>query len=60
VCLFCGGQCGGLGDMLIAWGLPSLAYYFFKLKEKSARITNRLTGNGVPPSERGKSDSGML
>ncbi len=29
MCIFCGGQCGGMGDMLISLGLPLLALYCF-------------------------------
>jgi hypothetical protein len=53
MCFFCGGQCGGLGDLLIALGLPSLALYFFKLKEKLAQVKNRLAGNDNDASQPG-------
>ncbi len=53
MCLFCGGQCGGLGDFLITLGLPSLALYFFKLKEKLAQVKNRFADNDAGASQRG-------
>jgi hypothetical protein len=49
MCIFCGGQCGGLGEFLISLGLPFLALYFFRLKQALKRIKNKLfhRGSGV-------------
>lgn len=32
MCMFCGGQCGGVGDFIISTVLPFLAVIFVKLK----------------------------
>ena len=42
MCIFCGGQCGGMGEFLISLGLPFLALYFFRIKRALARLKNRL------------------
>jgi len=46
MCIFCGGQCGGIGDFFISLGLPFLALYFFKVKRAFLKITNRLVPRG--------------
>ncbi len=42
MCIFCGGQCGGLGDFLISIGLPFLGLYLLKMKSSLARIKNKI------------------
>ena len=49
MCIFCGGQCGGMGDMLISLGLPLLALYFFRMKGFLLRVKDRILGR--PPCE---------
>jgi len=50
MCIFCGGQCGGVGDFFISMGLPVAALYFFKVKRAFLRIANRFVprGSAVP------------
>ena len=42
MCIFCGGQCGGMGEFLISLGLPFLALYFFRIKRALATLKNRV------------------
>ncbi len=49
MCIFCGGQCGGMGDMLISLGLPLLALYFFRMKGFLLRVKDKVLGR--PPRE---------
>ena len=49
MCIFCGGQCGGMGDMLISLGLPLLALYFFRMKGFLLRVKDKILGR--PPRE---------
>ena len=44
MCIFCGGQCGGMGDMLISLGLPLLALYFFRIKGFLLRVKAKILG----------------
>ena len=46
MCIFCGGQCGGVGDFFISLGLPFIALYFFRVKRVFLKITNRLVPRG--------------
>ncbi len=46
MCIFCGGQCGGIGEFFISLGLPFLALYFFRVKRAFLKITNRLVPRG--------------
>lgn len=41
MCIFCGGQCGGLGEFLISLGLPFLALYLSRIKSSLAKIKQR-------------------
>ncbi len=41
MCMFCGGQCGGLGEILIALGVPWLASFLYKLKQRWAKFKVR-------------------
>lgn len=52
MCIFCGGQCGGVGDFFISLGLPFLALYFYRVKRAFLRITNRLFPRGAVVLER--------
>jgi hypothetical protein len=49
MCMFCGGQCGGIGDMLISLGLPLLTLYFFRMKGFLLRMKDKVLGR--PPRE---------
>ncbi|MGA7578650.1 MAG: DUF2569 family protein [Desulfobaccales bacterium] len=56
MCIFCGGQCGGVGDFFISMGLPFVALYFFKVKRAFLKISNRFVPRGSvvpekPPQE---------
>ncbi len=42
MCIFCGGQCGGMGEFLISLGLPFLALYFFRIKQALIRLQNKI------------------
>ncbi|MGO9580815.1 MAG: hypothetical protein ACLP2P_15565 [Desulfobaccales bacterium] len=42
MCIFCGGQCGGLGEFLISLGLPLLALYLWRIKKALAKIKNKI------------------
>jgi hypothetical protein len=42
MCIFCGGQCGGVGEFLISLGLPFLALYFSRIKKLLARIKDKI------------------
>ena len=44
MCMFCGGQCGGMGDMLISLGLPLLGLYFFRMKGFLLRVKDKILG----------------
>ena len=46
MCIFCGGQCGGVGDFFISLGLPFLALYFFRVKRAFLKITNCFVPRG--------------
>ena len=42
MCIFCGGQCGGLGEFLISLGLPLLALYLYRMKHALLKITHKI------------------
>jgi hypothetical protein len=42
MCIFCGGQCGGVGDLLISLGLPFLAIYFLRLQAFLIRMKKKI------------------
>jgi hypothetical protein len=42
MCILCGGQCGGVVDLLISLGLPFVAIYFMRMKGFLTRIKNRI------------------
>lgn len=46
MCIFCGGQCGGVGEFLISLGLPFLALYFSRIKNALVRLKNRIVHPG--------------
>ena len=46
MCIFCGGQCGGVGEFLIALGLPFLALYFLRMKKALIKIKNKIILKG--------------
>ncbi|MHB9073026.1 MAG: DUF2569 family protein [Desulfobaccales bacterium] len=41
MCIFCGGQCGGLGEFLISLGLPFLALYLFRIKSSLVKLKKK-------------------
>ena len=41
MCMFCGGQCGGVGDFIISTILPFLAVLFVNLKHLYKKIINK-------------------
>jgi hypothetical protein len=41
MCIFCGGQCGGLGEFLISLGLPFLALYLFRIKRSLVNLKKK-------------------
>src|SRR5208283_4119494 len=47
MCIFCGGQCGGVGDFFISLGLPFIALYFFRVKRVFLKIISRFVPRGV-------------
>ncbi len=42
MCIFCGGQCGGVGEFLISLGLPFLALYLYRIKSSLAKVKKKL------------------
>jgi hypothetical protein len=40
--MFCGGQCGGVGELLISLGLPFLALYFSRIKRSLVKVKKKL------------------
>ncbi len=46
MCIFCGGQCGGAGELLISIGLPFLVLYFLRIKNSLVRLKNRIVHRG--------------
>ncbi len=48
MCIFCGGQCGGLGEFLISLGLPFLALYFSRIKKALVKIKNKILRRDLP------------
>lgn len=48
MCIFCGGQCGGLGEFLISLGLPFLALYFSRIKNTLTKIKNKILRRDLP------------
>lgn len=50
MCIFCGGQCGGVGELLISLGLPFLAIYFMRLKAFLGRMKKKILGQPMPES----------
>lgn len=48
MCIFCGGQCGGVGEFLISLGLPFLALYFTRIKAFLAKITHKIVRRKPP------------
>lgn len=53
MCIFCGGQCGGVGEFLISLGLPLLALYFYRIKKALLRIINKIIpiGSGAEKAQ---------
>ncbi len=49
MCIFCGGQCGGLGEFLISIGLPFLGFYVLRMKGFLVKLKKRILGQ--PASE---------
>lgn len=46
MCIFCGGQCGGVGEFLISLGLPFLALYLSRIKGLLGKVKKFLfSGN---------------
>jgi hypothetical protein len=54
MCIFCGGQCGGMGEFLISMGLPFLVLFFFKMKNSLAKIKDKIIHRG---SSAGKNEN---
>ena len=52
MCVFCGGQCGGMGEFLISMGLPFLVLFFFKMKNSLAKIKNKIVHRGSSTEEK--------
>jgi hypothetical protein len=46
MCIFCGGQCGGLGEFLISIGLPFLVLYFSRIKNSLLKIKDGIMRRG--------------
>jgi hypothetical protein len=46
MCIFCGGQCGGIGEFLISIGLPFLGLYFLRVKTFLIKIINKIISRG--------------
>jgi hypothetical protein len=46
MCILCGGQCGGVGEFLIALGLPFLVLYFSRMKKALIQLKNRIISRG--------------
>ena len=46
MCIFCGGQCGGVGEFLISLGLPFLVLYFSRMKKTLIKLKNRIISRG--------------
>jgi hypothetical protein len=46
MCIFCGGQCGGVGEFLISLGLPFLVLYFSRMKKALIKLKNRIISRG--------------
>jgi hypothetical protein len=51
MCIFCGGQCGGVGDLLISLGLPFLAIYFLRLQAFLIRLKKKIRRRPSPGEE---------
>jgi hypothetical protein len=47
MCVFCGGQCGGMGEFLISMGLPFLVLFFFKVKNALSKIKTKIIPRGI-------------
>ncbi len=43
MCIFCGGQCGGIGDFFISIGLPLLGLYLLRMKNAWAKIKGKIS-----------------
>jgi len=41
--MFCGGQCGGIGDFLVA-GLTLMGIYLLKIKHSISKIKDKFIG----------------
>jgi hypothetical protein len=52
MCILCGGQCGGVVDLLISLGLPFVAIYFMRMKGFLTRIKNRILRKPTPGAVR--------
>jgi hypothetical protein len=52
MCIFCGGQCGGVGEFLISMGLPFLVLFFFKVKNALSKIKAKIIPGGISAKER--------
>jgi len=46
MCMFCGGQCGGVGEFLISLGLPFLALYLARIKGAVIKIKKKFSPGG--------------
>jgi hypothetical protein len=46
MCIFCGGQCGGVGELLISLGLPFLALYLSRIKGSLLKIKKTIFPRG--------------
>ncbi len=46
MCIFCGGQCGGVGELLISLGLPFLALYLSRIRGSLIKINRKIFPGG--------------
>jgi hypothetical protein len=51
MCIFCGGQCGGFGDLLISMTVPFLTLFFLRLKAFLARTKRKILGQPLATEE---------
>jgi len=51
MCIFCGGQCGGMGEFLISMGLPFLVLFFFKVRKALSKIKAKIIPRGISAPE---------
>jgi hypothetical protein len=52
MCILCGGQCGGVVDLLISLGLPFVAIYFMRLRGFLTRLKNSILRRPTPGAGR--------